>query len=100
MLDLTATLIAGGLATHQIAQRELEFGVSQVYLACDVSKAGSATLIDQTVDEIVRDLHETAPAGEGQAVLYPGERVLRTRQANLKQGIPVDGAAWQTILEM
>jgi 3-dehydro-L-gulonate 2-dehydrogenase len=100
LLDLTATLIAGGLATHQIAQRKVEFGVSQVYLAFDVSKAESAMLINQTVDEIVRDLHETAPDGEGQEVLYPGERVLRTRRENLDQGIPVDGTAWQTILEM
>lgn len=100
VLDLTATLIAGGLATHQIAQKEVEFGVSQVYLAFDVSKTGSATLINQTVDEIVKDLHETAPDGEGQEVLYPGERVLRTRQANLEKGIPVDEAAWHAILEM
>jgi 3-dehydro-L-gulonate 2-dehydrogenase len=100
LLDLTATLIAGGLATHQIAQKKVEFGVSQVYLAFDVSKAGSAALIDQTVDEIVRDLHETAPDGEGQEVLYPGERVLRTRRANLEKGIPIDEAAWQAILKM
>ena len=100
LLDLTATLIAGGLATHQIAQQEVEFGVSQVFIAFDVSRTGSATLIEQTVDEIVRDLHRTAPDGEGQEVLYPGERVLRTRRANLEKGIPVDETAWQAIIEM
>jgi 3-dehydro-L-gulonate 2-dehydrogenase len=100
LLDLTATLIAGGLATHQIAQQEVEFGVSQVFIAFDVSRTGSATLIEQTVDEIVRDLHRTAPDGEGQEVLYPGERVLRTRRANLEKGIPVDETTWQAIIEM
>ena len=100
LLDLTATLIAGGLATHQIAQKEVEVGVSQVYIAFDVSKSASAALLEWTVDEIVEDLHRTLPDGEGQEVLYPGERVLRTRQVNLEKGIPVDEDAWRAIREM
>ena len=74
--------------------------MSQVFIAFDVSQASSATLINQAVDEIVQALRETAPDGEGQEVLYPGERVLRTRQRNLEQGIPIDEAAWQQILKM
>ena len=100
LLDLTATLISGGRSTYQIAQNKVEYGVSQVFIAFDVSQASSAALIDQIVDQIVQDLHETAPDGEGQEVLYPGERVLRTRQRNLEQGIPIDEAAWQQILKM
>ena len=100
LLDLIAALISGGRATYQIAQHEVEYGVSQVFIAFDVAQAGSAALVEQTVDEIIRDLHETAPDGDGREVLYPGERVLRTRQRNLEQGVPVDEAAWQQILRM
>ena len=100
LLDLTATLISGGRSTYQIAQHKVEHGVSQVFIAFDVSQASSAALIEQTVDEIIQDLHETAPDGEGQEDLYPGERVLRTRQRNLEQGIPIDEVAWQQILKM
>ena len=100
LLDLTATLISGGRSTYQIAQHKVEYGVSQVFIAFDVSQASSAALVEQTVDQIVRDLHETAPDGADQEVLYPGERVLRTRQRNLEQGIPIDEAAWQQILKM
>jgi 3-dehydro-L-gulonate 2-dehydrogenase len=98
--DLTATLLSGGRSTYQIAQHDVEYGVSQVFIAFDVSQASSAALVEQTVDQIIRDLHETAPDGEGQEVLYPGERVLRTRRRNLERGIPIDEAAWQQILNM
>lgn len=100
LLDLTAALISGGRATHQIAQHQVEYGVSQVFVAFDVSQTGSAALVEQTVDEIIQDLHAITPDSEGQEVLYPGERVLRTRRRNLEQGIPIDEAAWQQILEM
>jgi 3-dehydro-L-gulonate 2-dehydrogenase len=100
LLDLTATLIAGGLATHQISQQNVEIGVSQVFIAFDISKSSSAALINQTVEEIIDDLHRAAPDATVGEILYPGERVLRTRQENLAQGIPVDAAAWQEILEM
>ena len=33
-------------------------------------------------------------------VLFPGERVLRTRRENLINGIPVDEVVWQKILQM
>ena len=100
LLDLTATLIAGGLATHQISQRNVEIGVSQVFIAFDISQSSSAALINQAVDEIIDDLHRAVPDATANEILYPGERVLRTRQENLAQGIPVDAAAWQEILEM
>ena len=100
LLDITAALISGGRSTYQIVQHPVEHDISQVFIAFDVSQASSAALIEQTVDEIIQDLHATTPDGEGQKVLYPGERVLNTRQKNLEQGIPIDAAAWQQIQEM
>lgn len=99
LLDLVATLVAGGLATHQIGQQVTEYGVSQLFLAFDVAKASSAALVNQAVDEIIADLHRATPVA-GEQILYPGERALQTRNENLQLGIPVDQAIWEQVLAM
>ncbi|MEZ4674313.1 MAG: 3-dehydro-L-gulonate 2-dehydrogenase [Caldilineaceae bacterium] len=99
LLDLVATLLAGGLATHQIGQQITEFGVSQVFIAFDLAKSGSAALVEQAVDEIITDLHEATPVA-GETVLYPGERAWQRRQENLRDGIPVEPALWEQVLAL
>ncbi|MCB0086304.1 MAG: 3-dehydro-L-gulonate 2-dehydrogenase [Caldilineaceae bacterium] len=100
LLDLVAALLAGGLTTHEIGQQETEYGVSQVFIAFDVTRAGGAALVHRAVDEAIADLHRAVPVAEGDVVLYPGERALRTRAENLDKGIPVEPAIWQRVLEM
>ncbi|MBN1221153.1 MAG: 3-dehydro-L-gulonate 2-dehydrogenase [Anaerolineae bacterium] len=100
LLDMTAALIAGGQATYQIRQREAEFGISQVFIAFDISQPTGTAWVEQEVQNIIADLHQAEPDASTAEVLFPGERVLRTRQENLTNGIPVDETVWQEILEM
>jgi 3-dehydro-L-gulonate 2-dehydrogenase len=100
LLDLIATLLSGGQATYQIGEQEAEYGVSQVFIAFDVSKPGRSAAVDEVVDSIIDDLHQAIPTQEGNQVLYPGERALRTRQENLANGIPVELSVWQGIQEL
>jgi 3-dehydro-L-gulonate 2-dehydrogenase len=100
LLDLIATLMSGGQATYQIGQQETEYGVSQTFIAFDVTKSGDSTLVDQIVDGVIDDLHRAIPVEDGGEVLYPGERALKTRQENLANGIPVDPSIWQQILAL
>lgn len=100
LLDLVAVLLSGGLATYQIGQQVTEYGVSQVFMAFDVAHFGGAELIQQAVAGVIDDLHTTMPAEAGDAVLYPGERALRTRRDNLQYGIPVEPAIWARVLAL
>lgn len=100
LLDLVAVLLAGGLATYQIGQQVTEFGVSQVFIAFDVTRASAADLVNQAVEGVIADLHTTLPADESDTVLYPGERALRTRAENIANGIPVEPAIWERVLMM
>ena len=99
LLDLFATLLSSGQATYQIGQQETEYAVSQVFIAFDLSKSGSNAAISQITSQIIDDLHQATPSLNSE-VLYPGERVLRTRQDNLANGIPIEETAWQKILAM
>lgn len=100
LLDLIAALLSGGQTTYQIGQQVAEFNISQMFLAFDLSQTASATLADQVVNEVLADLHRAAPATSDDEILYPGERVLKTRRENKVKGIPVDPAIWQQILEL
>lgn len=97
LLDLLATTLSGGLSTAHISQQKAEFGVSQVFIAFDISQLGNSRALEESINGIIRDLHASVPAGETQKILYPGERVLRTRSENLKHGIPVDKSIWEDI---
>ena len=96
MLDLTAALLAGGLATHQIpADAVEETGLSQLFLAFDPSALGGQEAASSLADEIVKHFKNDSAAGE--SVRYPGERVLNVRRENLERGIPVDEEVWEQV---
>jgi 3-dehydro-L-gulonate 2-dehydrogenase len=99
-LDLTATLLSGGLATKQISMRKDETGQSQVFIAFDCGRMNSPEFTEQMINEVVDYVHSAEPLDEAGRVSYPGERTMMTRRENLVQGIPVEPAIWQAVKEL
>ena len=96
MLDLVASLLARGSATHEIVPEVLkETNLSQMFVAFDVHSDDD--FADALADRIVASLKGSTLAGEDQ-VRYPGERTLAVRAENMEQGIPVDSAIWEQVL--
>jgi 3-dehydro-L-gulonate 2-dehydrogenase len=88
MLDMMAALISGGRATHEIpVHPEQETGLSQVFMAVDVSRLDPPAMTPGIVDGILEDLQTR----------YPGERTLETRRQNLEQGIPVEPSIFELV---
>jgi len=98
LLDLLATLLSSGLSTHEISGRKIEYGLSQVFIAIDTKKLMNHSAIRTTVDKVIEDYHRSVPVDESKKILFPGERVLATREKNLRDGIPVLETIWQNIL--
>jgi len=91
MLDMMAALLSGGRATHEIpADPEQESGLSQVFIAADVTRLDAVGVTSGTVDAILEDLQ----------MRYPGERTLATRRQNLEQGIPVEPAIFGLVCRL
>lgn len=97
ILDLIATLVAGGDSTAVIGARSDETNVSQVYIAIDVASLSGQQIVEETVDRIVRDFQDVAPLDGVDAIRYPGQGMLATRHDRLENGIPVDPDLWQEI---
>ena len=95
LLDILATILSSGFSVHEIAKKATESGLSQVFIAIDISKLdGSA--ISKALDNIINDYHQSIPEAK-KAITFPGERVLQTRKNNLANGIQVLQKVWNEI---
>jgi 3-dehydro-L-gulonate 2-dehydrogenase len=100
LLDLLATILSGGLSTHAISKREVEYGLSQVFVAIDIKRLPDHSVIPKLIEEVVTDYKQSMPQDTVTSITYPGERVLMTRKRNLEKGIPVMQQVWNEILKL
>jgi 3-dehydro-L-gulonate 2-dehydrogenase len=100
LLDLLATVLSGGLSTHEISKPKIESGLSQVFIAIDLSKLGHYSTIAMVIESIINDYRQSVAVDEKTKIIYPGERVLATRKRNLQNGIPVMKQVWEEILKL
>jgi 3-dehydro-L-gulonate 2-dehydrogenase len=98
LLDLTAAMLSVGRATHELPlDFTNESGQSQVFMAFDVAALGGET--ERIADDVVAAL-KAIPASEGGGVRYPGEKVLRVREENLRLGVPVVEERWRELRDL
>lgn len=99
-LDLIATVLTNGNSVSKIATFGDEVGLSQVMIAIDPNKFNSVKLTDDIVNDIIKDIKSSIPVEGVKEVYYPGELELKTREENLKNGIPVIDEVWEKILKL
>jgi 3-dehydro-L-gulonate 2-dehydrogenase len=100
LLDILATILSGGSSTLEISSREVEYGLSQTFIAIDISKISSTSVISQAIQNIITDYKQSIPATEKDIIAWPGERVLQTRKRNLENGIPVVTKVWDQVIRL
>lgn len=100
ILDMLATLLSAGDSTARISARGTETGLSQVFLCINPDSYPDKELRERVLDEIIHYTHDVAPIKEGKTTYYPGERTLKTRNRNLKEGIPVSEEVWQEVIKL
>lgn len=96
LLDILSVVLSSGLSTHEISQRKYEYALSQVFIAIDLEQLKNYKSIEACINNIIADYKQSIPA-EGKEILYPGERVVKSREKNLKNGIPVMKTVWERI---
>jgi 3-dehydro-L-gulonate 2-dehydrogenase len=97
MLDLLVTILSQGRSTQQITESGKEAGVSQVFIAIHQP---DTDINSQLIEQILDYAKSSRPEKEGGYISYPGENTLRTRERNIKEGIPVDEAIWNMVLSL
>lgn len=96
LLDILSAILSGGLSTYEITQRKPEHAISQVFIAIDLQQLKNYKGIEACISNIIEDYKQSIPAGDNE-ILYPGERVMKSREKNLQKGIPVIKKVWEEI---
>lgn len=99
LLDILATILSGGLSTQQVSKMEVEYGLSQVFIAMDIKSLSNHSAIPNLIEGVISDYKRSVPQDAVTSISYPGERIVRTRERNLSNGIPVMQEVWDTILK-
>lgn len=97
LLDIVSAILSGGKAVHEISKQKAEKGLSQVFVAIDLQQLHNYSGIEACLASVIHDYKESVASNE---VLYPGERVVRTREQNQKTGVPVLRNIWNEILSL
>ncbi|HYW94441.1 MAG TPA: 3-dehydro-L-gulonate 2-dehydrogenase [Bacteroidales bacterium] len=96
LLDLFAAVLSEGNTTADIGRQEVESNVSQVFMAFDLSKITSKSVLSATVKRVINDVEQSGDDPDNK-VRYPGRNILAVRSENKKNGIPVDKSLWERI---
>ena len=97
ILDILATLLSAGNSTYRIGLKEIETGISQVFLCINPQTFGDVDLQNRLLNEIIDYTHQVEPMQPGDRTYFPGEQSAKTRQENLVKGIPVDKGMWEKV---
>ncbi len=98
LLDVMAAVLSEGKSVQEIGKEAIEYGLSQVFICFDLSQL--TQMGDDIMDGIVQSLHDAPRVDAEKAILYPGERTLKTRQRYLKEGIPVNSQIWEQVIAL
>jgi 3-dehydro-L-gulonate 2-dehydrogenase len=89
LLDLMAAMLSGGQATHQISRPDFETGLSQVFIAVNLTAVDQNNLAAEVADHHCK-------SADKEGVRYPGENVLKTRRES-RTGHPAEQSAWDEL---
>ncbi|NJN25269.1 MAG: 3-dehydro-L-gulonate 2-dehydrogenase [Cyclobacteriaceae bacterium] len=97
VLDMLAAVLSAGESTSSIADKQMETGVSQVFICIDNARFGDGSIRESVLRDIIEYTHRSTPIAPGMRTYYPGEKTRITRQKNLKEGMMVDDGIWEKV---
>jgi 3-dehydro-L-gulonate 2-dehydrogenase len=97
LLDILASVLSAGFPVLEVSKQNIENNLSQVFITINLAKLKNASTIPTLLQQIIDDYHQSIPDRDSK-ILYPGERVLRVREENAKNGIPVIEKVWEEIV--
>jgi 3-dehydro-L-gulonate 2-dehydrogenase len=97
LLDILATVLSGGISTHEVGSCVTESGISQVFIAIQLKNLHNFPAIGKSIDGIIMDLKNSVPEDEGSRIRFPGESIIEIKKDNLTNGIPVNHDIWNKI---
>ena len=101
VLDIIASTLSLGKNTFGIRQQSKdEYGISQIFIAIDPLILGDEEHYKNILESTISSIKNSTPIKKNEEIYYPGERTLKSRNENLKLGVPVDEDTWKRVLNL
>lgn len=100
VLDMLATLLSAGNSTGRVGENSLETGLSQVFLSIYPEIFQDQELQNRFINEIIEYSKNITPIKTGEQVYYPGERSIKAKLDNQKNGMIVSKEVWNKVLKL
>jgi len=100
MVDLIVTLLSSGKSTSKIADLEVEYGLSQVFICFDANQLNEKSRHHTLVQEIIDYVQSVEPDQENGPIEYPGSRTMKRRLKHLKDGVAINEGIWNKLISM
>jgi len=100
LLDLLAVVLSGGKSVSEITKAGTEHALSQVFIAINPQNLSNFRAIDETIGRVIADFRQSIPSDGKTQVRYPGENILKQREINSQNGIPVSSEIWQKVINL
>lgn len=98
VFDLMASILSGGKSVTELKHTcKAEYALCQAFIAVDPTHMSAPDVSDEIINKVLADVAASEPVKPGGTISYPGERVLRTREENMRDGIPVLEAIWKKV---
>ena len=68
------------------------------FFAIDLDSFPDKEKLLDNIDDTLQDMKTSAPVSPEHPVYYPGENMMKTREENMRQGVPVDETIWNLSL--
>lgn len=99
-IDMVVAALSVGKSTYDLRENRQDKAISQVFIAINPAAYAGEDYAD-TYIENMSDYIKTAAKMEGVSdILYPGERTVKERMENLREGIPVNQEIWNTVQKL
>ena len=98
LLDLFAGCMSLGNTTLGVGKlKGDEHGLSQMFIAINYREIAPKEVSEQIADDAVEYLLSSKKDSKTERIVYPGQRMMESREKNLASGIPVDERVWADI---
>ena len=57
-------------------------------------------ILAQKVRDTLADMQTSMPVDPERPVYYPGKNMMKTREENMRLGIPVEDSVWEAVLNL
>jgi 3-dehydro-L-gulonate 2-dehydrogenase len=99
-IDMVVSALSVGRSTFDFRIDRQDTGISQVFIAINPVAYAGKDYADTYIANMSEYIKTTSKMAGVSDILYPGERVVKEREVNLRDGIPVNPEIWETVLKI